>query len=262
MPNIIRAFLLIIGLVLVIDCTLLIAADKIDFGTIAPFFIAIIFIIHAVFWNKIKTIINNHLYLRLIWKTLWACFAVWFISFLAFAYNLKTQIQQVNNAYQNVDAIIILGGGIRDGIPTPTLAYRLDTAVPLIHQQPDAIVITTGGISMGETRSEGESMAQYLHALYGIPLDSIYQEKKSTSTEENFIFNKKILAAKGIPLDDPIVIVTSDFHIPRAKAIAEHQGFTHVITLASPTPLATRYNSWFREYFAYINGYLLDEYEL
>lgn len=260
MSKFLRFLLLIIGLVLVIDCTFLIAADKINFGTIVPFLIGVIFISHAVFWQKIQKILNKRNTLRHLWKTLWVVFGIWLISFIFFAYSLHHNMNQRDDSYAKVDAIIILGGGIKDGIPTPTLASRLDTAVPLIEQQPEAIVITSGGVGIGESRSEGESMAQYLYALHGIPLENIYPEKESTSTEENLLFSQKILADKQIALTDPIAIVTSDFHIPRSKAIAEHQGYTDIVTLASPTPLYIRYNAWFREYFAYISGYLLNEY--
>lgn len=260
MPNVLRYLLIIVGLILVIDCIFLIAADKINFGTVVPFLLGMIFIAHGVFWPKIKKLLGKYHYLRKIWKTLWAGFGIWLVSFLIFAFTLHSHIRQPNEPFEKVDAIIILGGGIQDGIPTPTLASRLDTAVPLIREQPEAIVITSGGVGIGETRSEGEAMAQYLYALYGIPLDDIYQEKKSTSTEENFLFSQKILTDKNISLEDPIAIVTSDFHMPRSKAIAEHQGYTNLVTVASPTPLETRYNAWFREYFAYISGWILGEY--
>lgn len=260
MAKFLRVLLLILGLILIIDCTLLIAADKINFGTVVPFLIGVIFIIHAVFWQKIQQILNTHKSLTKIWKALWSVFTIWLISFLVFGYSLHNSINQVDNDYANVEAIIILGGGIKDGIPTPTLASRLDTAVPLIEQQPEAIVITSGGVGIGETRSEAEAMAKYLYALHGIPLDKIYLEKKSTSTEENLLFSQVILADKNVSLNDPIALVTSDFHIPRARAIANHQGYTNINTVASPTPLVIRYNAWFREYFAYISGYLLGEY--
>ena len=57
-----------------------------------------------------------------------------------------------------------------------------------------------------------------------------------------------------------IAIVTSDFHTIRAAAIAKHQGYQRPILLASPTPLSIRYNAWFREYFAFVSGWLFGEY--
>lgn len=252
--------LFITGLILVIDCAILIAADKINFGTLVPFVLGLIFIIHAVFWYKIKAKLQVSKHWRMVWKLLWAIFVLWLISFIVFAFSLHKNIKQVDQPYETVAAIIVLGGGIQDGLPTPTLASRLDAAAPLIKEQPQAVVITSGGIGMGEIRSEGEAMARYLYALYGIPLEHIQQEKNSTSTEENFLFSQQILTEQGISLNDPIAVVTSDFHIPRSLAIAEHQGYTNLVALASTTPLSIRYNSWFREYFAYISGWLLGEY--
>lgn len=260
MAKFLRVLFLIFGLILIVDCTLLIAADKINFGTVVPFLIGVIFIIHAVFWQKIQQLLNGHDNLTKLWKALWAVFAMWLISFLVFSYSLHNSINHVDDRYANVEAIIILGGGIKQGVPTPTLASRLDTAAPLIKQQPEAIVITSGGVGIGEARSEAEAMAQYLNAIHGIPLEKIYLEKKSTSTEENLLFSQVILADKNVSLNESIALVTSDFHIPRAKAIAQHQRYTDINTVASPTPLEIRYNAWFREYFAYISGYLLGEY--
>ena len=53
--------------------------------------------------------------------------------------------------------------------------------------------------------------------------------------------------------------MTSDFHIPRAIAIPK-TGLYQVYGVAAETPLATRYNAWLREYFAYASGWLLNEY--
>lgn len=63
-------------------------------------------------------------------------------------------------------------------------------------------------------------------------------------------------------LDDHIniVIVTSDFHTLRAAAIARKIGFKNVSTAGAYTPLGMRYNSWFREYFSFVSGWILQEY--
>ena len=154
----------------------------------------------------------------------------------------------------------MLGSGTVAGKPTPTLAKRLDTAAPLIDSQKSALVITSGGIGFGQTRSEAYIMATYLYDTYDIPLKHILQEGQSTSTAENLIYSQEILAAKGISIAEPIAIVTSDFHIIRAANIARYQGYVQPIMLASPTPLSIRYNAWFREYFAFVSGWLFEEY--
>ncbi|WP_296274122.1 YdcF family protein, partial [Psychrobacter sp. UBA6730] len=121
-----------------------------------------------------------------------------------------------------VAAIIILGSGTVAGKPTPTLAKRLDTAVPLIETQPDALVMTIGGVGFQRTRSEADIMATYLHEAHGVAFERILQEGKSTSTEENLANSRALLEAKGLSITDPIAIVTSDFHSIRAASIARH----------------------------------------
>ena len=173
---------------------------------------------------------------------------------------MQQQIAQGRQDLPPVAAIIILGSGTVDGKPTPTLASRLDTAATLIEQQPQALIITSGGMGYEHTRSEADIMATYLAQTHDIPLDRIYQEGKSTSTEENLAYSQIILEQHGIDKEVPIAIVTSDFHTIRAAAIARHQGYEQPIPVASETPLSNRYNAWFREYFAFGSGWLLQEY--
>ena len=66
--------------------------------------------------------------------------------------------------------------------------------------------------------------------------------------------------ASALQSSQPIIIVTSDFHTPRAAAIAKKQGYSNFTMLGSTTPISTRYNAWLREYFAYVSGWLLNEY--
>ena len=203
---------------------------------------------------------HQHRWLSYIWYALWIIFSIWLISFGIFIYVLQQQIKQSANHIPEVAAVIVLGSGTVAGKPTPTLVKRLDTAAPLINSQKNALAITSGGMGFGQTHSEANIMASYLHDMYDIPLERIVQEGKSTSTAENLIYSQELLAAKGISLAAPIAIVTSDFHIIRAASIARHQGYSYPIMLASPTPLSIRYNAWFREYFAFISGWLLGEY--
>lgn len=260
MFGLLRIVLIALGSILIIDCTALMAVDKVNFGTVLPFLIGVVFVGHGLGAPLIIKILAKNPLLRRIWYGLWLAFGLWFISFLVFVYSLQQQIAQGRQDLPPVAAIIILGSGTVDGKPTPTLASRLDTAATLIEQQPQALIITSGGMGYEHTRSEADIMATYLAQTHDIPLDRIYQEGKSTSTEENLAYSQIILEQHGIDKEVPIAIVTSDFHTIRAAAIALHQGYTQPITLASPTPLSIRYNAWFREYFAFGSGWLLQEY--
>ena len=255
-----RVILLTIGSVMVVDCAILMAIGKVNFGSVVPFLLGLVFIAHGIFWHKIIAFIYQYRWLSYLWYALWTVFFIWLISFGVFIYVLQQQIKQSAKPIPAVAAIIVLGSGTVAGKPTPTLAKRLDTAAPIINSQKNALAITSGGMGFGQTHSEANIMATYLHEVYAIPFDRIAQEGKSTSTAENLIYSQELLAAKGISITAPIAIVTSDFHIIRAAAIARHQGYLQPIMLASPTPLSIRYNAWFREYFAFVSGWLFKEY--
>ena len=256
----VRVILTIIGSLMIVDCTILMAVGKVNFGSVVPFLVGMVFVAHGIFWRNIIRFIYQNRWLNRLWYGLWMVFFIWLISFGIFVYALQQQIKQSAKPVPEVAAIIVLGSGTVAGKPTPTLVKRLDTAAPLISSQKSALVITSGGIGFGQTRSEAYIMATYLYDTYNIPLKHIYQEGQSTSTAENLIYSQEILAAKGISIAEPIAIVTSDFHIIRAANIARHQGYVQPIMLASPTPLSIRYNAWFREYFAFVSGWLFEEY--
>ena len=256
----VRVLLIIIGSVIIVDCAILMAFGKVNFGSVVPFLLGIVFVIHGIFWHKVIAFIHQYRWLVYFWSGLWMVFFIWLVSFGIFTYVLQQQIKQSTKSVPAVAAIIVLGSGTVAGKPTPTLAKRLDTAVPLIKTQPNALVITSGGVGFQRTRSEADIMATYLHETHGVAFKCILQEGKSTSTEENLANSRALLEAKGLSITDPIAIVTSDFHSIRAASIARHQGYTQPLTIASPTPLTIRYNAWFREYFAFVSGWLLGEY--
>ena len=255
-----RVSLSVIGIIIIVDCAILIALSKINFGSVVPFLLGVGFVAHGIFWNSIKKFIGQRRWLSRFWYAVWILFFIWLLSFGVFIYALHQQIKQSAKPIPEVAAIIVLGSGTVEGKPTPTLANRLDTAAPIIHSQKNALAITSGGIGFGKIHSEANIMARYLYDTHDIPLKRILQEGKSTSTAENLIYSQLLLAEKGISINSPIAIVTSDFHIIRAASIARHQGYSQSIMLASPTPLSIRYNAWFREYFAFVSGWLFGEY--
>ena len=120
----------------------------------------------------------------------------------------------------------------------------------------------TGGRNLWERQSEAEVMQNYIHIIYPRLKNPISLEDQSRSTQQNLQYSQVILKQQNIGQHEPIAIVTSDFHSPRARAIARHQGYQHVISLSASTPQNIRYNSWLREYFALISGWLLNEYSL
>lgn len=254
-----RILLSILGLILILDGLWLLSLDKIHLGIVLPIFIGAIFLITAVFYAAIQVFLARHPKVKFFWQVNWIGFWLWFISLAGFFAYLQYSTRQ-SAEIPGVKAILVLGSGIENGQPSPTLQARLDAAVPTAIKNPDAIMIMTGGFGMNESVSEAAVMRQYLLKSHFLPASRIYLEDQSTSTELNLLNSKAVLAQQHIGLDQPIAIATSDFHVPRAAAIAKHAGYRHIYTISAPTPLYIRYNSWLREYFAFLSGWLLHEY--
>lgn len=148
-----------------------------------------------------------------------------------------------------------------NGQASPTLAARLDKAAEIEKLNPNAIVIVSGGLGFKSKQTESKVMSDYLQEIH-VTANKIFEENKSTSTELNLKNSQAILKQQGLDINSPITIVTSDFHTLRAAAIARKQGYQNFTTASAPTPLTTRYNAWLREYFAYISGWILNEYDV
>lgn len=255
----VRIVLALIGSVLFLDGAILIAFKKIHIGTVLPLLLGLFFCLYAYFYYHIERFFFYHFRFHSIWRFGWLCFWIWLIS-LGYFFNYLSDNNAKNPTVPPINAIIILGSGIKNGQPSATLAKRLDRAVPVAKAQPNAKIVLTGGIDFGETESEAKVMAHYLQRNYGISISQMILEDKSTSTELNLKNSQTLLKPYHITAQQPIAIITSDFHTLRAAAIAKKQGFNNITMLGATTPLATRYNAWLREYFAYASGWLLDEY--
>ena len=257
--TLLRALLFLVGLILFLDGLLLVLQKKIHLGTLLPLAIGLFLLLYALYYRQINQFIAQHQKLKKIWRLGWILFITWLISLAGFfIYLVKYNQSSVPNS--NIDVIMVLGSGLIQGQASLTLAARLDSAAQLALQQPHAVIVVSGGLDDAETKTEADVMAQYLTKNYQIATTRILKEQHSTSTALNLANSAQLLAQHAIDKNAAIAIVTSDFHTLRAAAIARKQGYTHFITVNAPTPLATRYNAWLREYFAYISGAILGEY--
>ncbi len=254
-----RIFSALLGSLLVADGLYLVFHNKIDFWTIFPLVLGCFFLFYSGCYHKIHLFLARHSTLKTLWRFGWTGLIIWLSSLLMFFAYLHHNMQNSANI-PAVPVIVVLGSGIENGRPSAILAQRLNTAAALAQQQPQAMMIVSGGLATPEHATEAEIMATYLQQTFHIPAKRINLETESTSTELNLMNSKTILRTHGISLNQPIAIVTSDFHTLRAAAIARKQGYQKPIMLSAPTPLLTRYHAWLREYFAFLSGWLLQEY--
>ena len=259
MQAIIRITLALLGFILFADGLYLLLQGKIHLGIILPLVIGAVFLIHAVCWPAIVNILQDSKFLKKLWQSCWAIFSVWLCTLVLFFSYIQFN---KNGDFKAIEpeAILILGSGLIQGKASPTLQARLDQAAKVYQDSPQAMLIVTGGLGLGQHVSEAEVMARYLTDQHHVPASKIRLEEQSTSTELNLRNSQAILKQQQTDLNDSIAIVTSDFHCPRAKLIAAQQGYTQIVCYGANTPLETRYNAWLREYFAYMRGWVLGEY--
>lgn len=126
-----------------------------------------------------------------------------------------------------VGAIIVLGSGLIEGKVPPLLRSRLDRALGVWRASGAAgvvpVLVPSGGQGADEPRAEGDAMAEYLVAQ-GVPAASVLPETRSTTTEENLVLSARVLDGAGVSPDDPLLVVTSDYHVMRAAMLARSLG--------------------------------------
>ena len=120
---------------------------------------------------------------------------------------------------EDSDAVIVLGCQVyADGQLSPQLKLRLQAALDTYRSHP-RLIVTTGGQGEGEPAPEGQVMRDWLISQ-GVPEEDVIAECESTNTRQNLL-NAKALLPENVTR---VTVVTSDFHLPRALALAHDLG--------------------------------------
>lgn len=115
-----------------------------------------------------------------------------------------------------VSAVIVLGAGVNGETPSLTLRTRIDAAAAYLEEHPDVPVVLSGGQGPGEAITEAECMRRAL-VRRGVDESRLYPEERSTSTQENLRYSRAILEELGVDPAQRVAIVTSDYHLCRAR---------------------------------------------
>lgn len=158
------------------------------------------------------------------------------------------------SAKSNLDYVIVLGARVKERTVSNSLRKRLDKAMEYAEDNPDTILVLSGGKGPGESTSEAEVMYQYL-VYNGVRPEQLLIEDRSESTVENIAYSKVVIEQYRkknqkvlVPLrqkttsvpyavapDRPLEIgvLTSNFHIYRARMTAEKWGFDNVYGISA-----------------------------
>ena len=147
------------------------------------------------------------------------------------------------------DFIVVLGAQVQGDGPSLTLKKRLDRTLEFLQEHPDKTVIVSGGQGADEAHTEASVMAQYLLA-HGAKPSQVIEEDRASNTRENLIFSAALAEARGIDTSR-VLIVTSDFHMCRAKYIAKTLGMEPYGLTSSTWPWILKLNYTLREVFAF-----------
>ncbi len=122
---------------------------------------------------------------------------------------------------ENYDAIIVLGAQVKpDGVPSVQLTWRLDAAYDAFAQN-NVPVVVCGAQGKDEPMTEAEAMKSYLMDK-GIPEGFILTDPESFNTSQNLKNAGNLLSV--YPEVRKVLIVTSDYHVPRSLALARDNG--------------------------------------
>jgi len=167
--------------------------------------------------KKVWSIIITILALGLIWS-----------GFCLYLINTKSH-EKVTGYFESILVLgsMIEGHDINDAYPAPQTKARLDAAVELAKQEPEARIIVSGAKGFDEPVTEASAMAKYLKSK-GIPENKIIQEDKARDTSQNLKYSKPYMKGRT-------VIVTNDFHLYRSLYLAKKQGLTNIEGEAAPT---------------------------
>lgn len=131
------------------------------------------------------------------------------------------------------DYLIVLGAAVHGDNPSLTLVRRMQGALDYLERYPGSIAILSGGKGPGENISEAQAMYDWLCAQ-GVDPARLIMEPKATSTEENLAFSFAIIRARGDEPQGRVAIVSSAYHLYRAKLMAKNMGVEDAAGVAAP----------------------------
>lgn len=181
---------------------------------------------------------------------LWRAAAV--LVSLGLFYFCAVEIPIILSSRTDADAqrqyIVVLGAQVKGRQPTPSLYYRLCGARELMITNPDCIAVVSGGQGDGEEVTEAQCMRDWLVEA-GIDPARIHMEDRAESTMENLEYSFDIIRSLGGEPDGNVTILSSSYHLFRAKSMAKRLGVDAAGYSCSPGNPLLALNFFIREAF-------------
>lgn len=129
----------------------------------------------------------------------------------------KKYIYNIEDIPKGKDAIIVLGAGVKnDGTPSDILADRLETSIEVYNEDTAGALILSGDHGREEYNEVG-AMKEYV-LKKNIDESIVFMDHAGFSTYDTMYRSKEIFKVKSA------IIVTNEYHLPRALYIARKLG--------------------------------------
>ncbi len=116
------------------------------------------------------------------------------------------------------EVAIVPGASVLNGKPSPVLSARADTAIELFESGKVSKILVTG--DNGQLNYDEVTPVRRYLTEAGIPADDIFLDHAGFDTYSSMYRAIAVFHAESA------IIVTQDFHLPRALYIARHLGMT------------------------------------
>ncbi len=159
------------------------------------------------------------------------------LTCLGLAYFCFVEYFIIKNARTDADAgrdyLIVLGAAVYGDQPSLTLVRRLEGTKAYLDTHPETVAIVSGGMGKGETITEAQAMHDWLIA-HGVAPGRVIMEPKATSTLENLTYAFDLIRERGDEPQGHVAIVSSAYHLYRAKLMARDLGVSDAAGVAAP----------------------------
>ena len=182
-------------------------------------------------------------------------FTVTFCMFLGFL----SSYEHTDVPNDGKTAVLVYGCRVKGTEPKEMLAERLDAALALPNENPEALALVSGATDEGEIYTEAQVMAWYLEK-HGIDPARILLDEEANSTKENIRGFLRLIEEYGLGAYSRIS-VSSTFHMPRIAFLCGKYGLDSAFVGAKTERIRLWFPSVVREYMAYVKMLVLNSYE-
>ena len=147
---------------------------------------------------------------------------------------------------ESCEYMLVLGAKVRSDGPSVSLMDRIKAAAAYMNAHPEVIAVVSGGKGTDEPMTEAQCMYDELIRL-GIDPNRIWMEDRATSTWENLRFTLNLIEEKTGKRPEKIGLLSSEYHLFRAKLFADRCGVEAVGIPARTSRLSQMVNHFMRE---------------